>query len=380
MLHIINCVLDEKFIDGLIATFEYTKSDNIIDYCMISDKNITSFNYIRNKDKILVVNPINFIKYLEDCHCDVVIIHGIRSISYKIINKLPENIKIVWIGWGYDLYYTPSIYKPFIKLKLYQPLTLKYYRSNFIDVLRDYYSYFKGQICRKHIYRAIGKINYFSGILPEEFELMNNNSFFHAKKIEFHYFDLNFEIKNNRIEENVVSGNDIIIGNSADISNNHLDVFEYLKKIDVSNKKIYVPLSYAGPQKYVNKIIETGRNYWQDQFVCLNKFIPLEQYNNIISACSIAIYFHERQQAIGGIIHSFWIGCKVFMSETSVGYRYFKENGFIVYSVQKDLNYTMINKEMPREDVIHNRKCLLNIYSPDVLLNSMYQLYKKIDN
>ena len=65
----------------------------------------------------------------------------------------------------------------------------------------------------------------------------------------------------NNLHEN---SNNILIGNSADPSNNHIDIFEKIKNFNFKNKKIIVPLSYPeNYEYYIAKVIIKGeKNFW----------------------------------------------------------------------------------------------------------------------
>ena len=60
-----------------------------------------------------------------------------------------------------------------------------------------------------------------------------------------------------------LKGRNILLGNSASDTNNHLDAFEALRKLDLDGRKIITPLSY-GNANYRNVSTETRyRDLWQ---------------------------------------------------------------------------------------------------------------------
>ena len=62
---------------------------------------------------------------------------------------------------------------------------------------------------------------------------------------------------------NLMLGIIFLIGNSGDPTNNHLDVFDFLKKHDIGNRNIYVPLSYGGSKRYREVVKDVGvRTFW----------------------------------------------------------------------------------------------------------------------
>ena len=96
--------------------------------------------------------------------------------------------------------------------------------------------------------------------------------------------------------KNIQLGNNILVGNSAHPENNHLDIAYKLKTINLSNRKIIVPLSY-GDNKYKKIILKKYKNIFGNKFKPLLDFISIKDYLNILKSCNICIMGHLRQQA-----------------------------------------------------------------------------------
>ena len=92
-------------------------------------------------------------------------------------------------------------------------------------------------------------------------------------------------------------------------------------------------------------------------------FMPFEEYNSIIKSCSIAIFAHERQQALGNILMCLWNGCKVFLSKNSIVYKYLKSLGTVIYSIQDDLTRDFVASKMYECDIYKNRGIITVNYS-----------------
>lgn len=108
------------------------------------------------------------------------------------------------------------------------------------------------------------------------------------------------------------SGFNILVGNSADPSNNHLEVFDKLEAFKNQDIKVYTPLSY-GNQDYAQTIIEQGQQHFDDKFEALTEHMPFNQYLEFLGKIDIAIFNHKRQQAMGNTITLLGLGKKVFM-------------------------------------------------------------------
>jgi|SRR5690554_964426 len=114
------------------------------------------------------------------------------------------------------------------------------------------------------------------------------------------------------VGERVTDFVEIQVGNSADPSNNHLEVFEKLARLRADNFRVYVPLSY-GDQRHASRVINEGRKLFGDRFVPLVDFLPLDQYQKFLATIDVAIFNHNRQQGLGNLISLLGMGKKVYL-------------------------------------------------------------------
>ena len=98
----------------------------------------------------------------------------------------------------------------------------------------------------------------------------------------------------------------------------------------------------------------------------LDAYLPLNEYLQVVSNCKVAVYFHERQQASDNVLMQLMYGARVYMSETSMMYKYLKSMGFYIYSLQEDKDD--INLPLTKEQIITNREILCNHYSSSKLI------------
>lgn len=105
---------------------------------------------------------------------------------------------------------------------------------------------------------------------------------------------------------------EVQVGNSADPSNNHLEVFEKLASLQTDNFRVLVPLSY-GDQQHARRVIEEGEKLFGDRFVPLVDFLPPDQYQEFLASIDVAVFNHKRQQALGNLISLLGMGKKVYL-------------------------------------------------------------------
>lgn len=139
------------------------------------------------------------------------------------------------------------------------------------------------------------------------------------------------------VEKNTKTLN-ILLGNSADPSNNHPEVLLKLAAFKEKDINIFAPLSYGNPD-YAKQIVAEGRAIFGDKFQALTEFIVLDAYLKMLAEIDIAVFNHRRQQAMGNTIVLLGLGKKVFMRADTVQWSFFQELGVCVYNINelKDL-------------------------------------------
>ena len=157
----------------------------------------------------------------------------------------------------------------------------------------------------------------------------------------------------------------IQVGNSADPTNNHIEVFEKLRQYKDENIKIYVPLSY-GPQDHVKYVIAKGKEIFGDKFIALTDFMSFEKYLDFLGAIDITIFAHKRQQAMGTTISLLGMGKKVYMRNDITPWTFFGEIGVKVFDFNS-IDLVPINSEVMNENI----KIIKSYFSKENYLNQL---------
>lgn len=84
------------------------------------------------------------------------------------------------------------------------------------------------------------------------------------------------------------------------------------------------------------------KNIWRE-FYPIQNFLSLKEYKTLLSTCSHAIFGYERQAALGNISELLWTGVKLFLPKSSINYKYFKDNGYKVFTIEDDLTENHLN-------------------------------------
>ncbi|MGO2169453.1 TDP-N-acetylfucosamine:lipid II N-acetylfucosaminyltransferase [Pseudoalteromonas sp.] len=235
---------------------------------------------------------------------DQVILHGLFNM--KIIQILFFNPwllkKCSWVIWGGDLY-TYQLGRHDKKWHVKE-----FFRRPVIKNIGNLVTYIKGDVdLAREWYGAKG--NY------QECLMYTSNLY-----------------KEYQIPESKVTTMNIQVGNSADPSNNHIEVLEKLLPFRNENINIFVPLSY-GQQEHARLVIKKGKEWFGDKFKPLATFMPFEEYLSFLSSIDIAIFNHKRQQAMGNTITLLGLGKTVYLHRETTQWQFFEEKNIKVGDV-----------------------------------------------
>ena len=255
-----------------------------------------------------------------------IIVHSLAS-PWLLLNLylFPTlNQKVYWAIWGKDLYY-------------YKLLKKKYF-------YHDIYEFF-----RKKVFRNIGNtIVYVKG----DYELARKWYGVKGKNHDCFMYPSNL-YKAYDIKEKKHTGINIQIGNSAETTNNHFEVFEKLLKFKDADITIYAPLSY-GNRDYAKKVTEKGKALYGDKFIPLTEFMPYEKYLEFLGNIDIVIFGHKRQQALGNSIILLGLGKKVYMRNDISPWQFFNDIRVKVYNIE-NINLNLLDDSI-KEGNIKNIK------------------------
>lgn len=132
-------------------------------------------------------------------------------------------------------------------------------------------------------------------------------------------FDQNFDLAKDLPPKDPYSGDQmlqVLLGNSADPSNNHIDACNFLLKALPKDSIVNCPLSYGDPDYSVifQKWAETNL---QSRFHPVKDFLSRKEYVELLNNMDLVIMYHNRQQAIGNIITSLCLGKPIFIKRHS---------------------------------------------------------------
>ncbi len=306
--------------------------------------------------------------FFSDPTVDIVYYHGMGNKSFMSYKYIHPNAKLIWFPYGSELYNANLYCSQLLKINLYKPLTKRFipcavYRL--LTIIANVVGRFRYD---RHRERWISRVDYCSTVLPYEYDMLCEQlSFFDAKPFMLRtmrgYSDTPLVVNTER-------GN-ILLNHSAVFHDNHIDIIHQLESFDLHDRQIVMPISYGN--KFLMKQLKKYHTIGGAKVMSMNRILPKQEYFTLIDSCTHAIFGTIRQCAIGNINRCMRMGVKVFMYKDSLTYTQFKRDGYIIYTIEDDLNEASLRTPLSEEASIHNRDLFYEIQGnksvDDVLIN-----------
>ncbi|MEP5256035.1 MAG: TDP-N-acetylfucosamine:lipid II N-acetylfucosaminyltransferase [Winogradskyella arenosi] len=380
---VIHFVIDEKVTDQIIENF--SEVDKTCFFLIFSTSDDDSFKYVQNtSDKLIKFNhevdDINAI--LKTYKATAILTHAFHLEYAKTILKIKQNLKIAWYIWGFDVYGLPHI-----KPSTYANTTNNYLLKTLPELkigrvllkhqwLRKLFYKLKGEEDRYTIiFKALKKVSYFVTYLEGDFKYYSKYYDNNFTYISCPFSTIDQYLAGNKDLKLKQDASNILIGNSNSLESNHVDAFKIINKhgIDDNNTTIYVPLSYGDDLKYKDFVIENGENLLGPSFNPMLDFMDRTAYIEILRSCSVGVFYHYRQQAMGNIIAMLYLGSRVYLSRNNPSYEFFVSNGILIFDFDEDFK-THKNKRLEDFEILNNRNKLDLVFNEDRVYNEMTKL------
>lgn len=332
-MRVLHLVTDEKFIDFIARQFALTGDE----HRYIVYQPGRPLRHIREVKPWRIVDDSYFSSTTlqqDLAACDGLVVHFMTPPAARMVLQAPHHLTIAWSGWGADYYHllpggemallgeqTARIERRLSRQKaLRHPLAMAKFLLGRVR---------RHRLQTRLILPAVRRVHVFSAPLPEDYALLQKalGPAFTARYSQINYASVEETFAVGAVE---LAGNDILVGNSASASNNHVEAFEQLAQHDLTGRKVVVPLSY-GDADYREEILRQGAAMLGEHFDPIVDFMPLADYNAHIARCAVVVMNHQRQQALGNIGTLLYQGAKLFFDERNVVYGFLCQRGAHVY-------------------------------------------------
>ncbi|MEX1033254.1 MAG: TDP-N-acetylfucosamine:lipid II N-acetylfucosaminyltransferase [Cellvibrionaceae bacterium] len=338
---------DQKFVPPFIAYIQAhfpVEDHHFIIYGATPDGELPNSKHVTQYPSLLK-NLKPLLRHMRSA--GKIILHGLfSSHMYYALAMHPWLLrKCYWVIWGGDLYIHNADRDDWRHRKN------EWLRRFMISRLGHFVTYIKGDYeLARQWYNARGKYH----------ECMMYPS---------NVFDPQI-LANTQGEKEVHSGQNILVGNSADPSNNHIEVLEKLLPYKGQDIRIYVPLSY-GDQGHAQKVIEQGSQRFDDKFIPITSFMKFDKYLRFLESIDIAIFNHRRQQAMGITITLLALGKTIYMRSDVNQWKYLTEVGMYLKSVS-ELSLTSLSEK----EAMENAKLARSYFSKKRLAEQLSDIFR----
>lgn len=372
MAKILHLVTDEKFTDYAISQFSAPEMDS--EFVLIPS-NFFEGVQVKKVEHVRVVRQKstefeNLLLKLGEYNA--IVLHGLFWPIWQeqVILHTPKNVKLAWVFFGGDLFGYPELkstyFGPISKfaIKLYD----KKHKSNSFQT-----PLIPKELCQR--------FDYF--LTDQEEDLITAQNFLHTKMKFLPYSYYSIEDTIGVFKDQCCGGCNIMVCHSAEKENNLYETLLFLFKYYVlnvfKNRKFIVPLSYGAPWLR-NSINRLGRFLFGKAFFPLNTYLPRDEYNSYFLSCSVMINGAHQPVAQGNIITALWLGLRVYLSEKSMAYHYFKRLGLHIFTMEHD--FKLCNKNLleplSKAELQQNRQILNNVYSKKACNQYNNQIVKEL--
>jgi dTDP-N-acetylfucosamine:lipid II N-acetylfucosaminyltransferase len=239
------------------------------------------------------------------------------TIFANAILRAPARTRVAWLGWGYDYY-------PLLAGQLGPPLLPA--TRTLVGADDDEPATDKSQALQ----RVASRLQSFS-VLPTEVALLRRAlPALTAPHQELPLFTAEDVFGRGGAD---MTGTDVLVGNSATASNNHLEAFEWLEG-RAGIGRVVVPLSY-GNAGYGRQVADAGRRVLGDRFDPLLDWMSIDDYNRRIAGCGFVLMNHRRQQAVGNVGAAVFRGATVILRPENPLFGFYRDLGLHLRSVDE---------------------------------------------
>jgi dTDP-N-acetylfucosamine:lipid II N-acetylfucosaminyltransferase len=378
LLHLIP---DEKFIDVTREQFDAVAPNRnlFLAYKKLPETpctyaQVNTYAEVTSQMLVLPQDPDAIFQVAKTSeNLEAVLVHSLNAVSSRavvLIRREFPKIPIVWLSWGHDVYEAV----PSLQRRLYSPATLKHLKRRWpahsllwhARLLLESSLNRLGLWCKPDyvFYRdAIKAITFCAPVFPTEERLIRKHCGFEGQFLRFTY---GFHDQDDAV---VPMGDrqNILVGNSATATCNHVDAFKILRNLRLGDRKVIVPLSY-GDANYRELVARTGKNLLGDSFMPIFDFLPLARYSALIRTCGTLILNHRRQQAGGNILMGLWNGAKIYLTEENPAYSHLRSLGAHLFSFDRELNQMSIQQPLADSVVERNRSVVRQYYGREAVI------------
>lgn len=332
------------------------------------------------QDSAIYYNENDLDKVIEHCKgADLVVLYNLDVLKSQIAVELPNHVKIIWRFFGNEFYKRMKLEVLSEKSRSTLLQGQKWsFKESVKYILRPLYHKIKyGDKINNLFYRAMCRIDYMLVFSKKEYKYLSQYWEPLPECILLPIITGNFNYKCPKIDLRNKC-NEIVLGNSRNIFNNHLDIIEMIESsTEKENYKFLLLFNYGSEGAYADAVRETvcGKKYFQ----LIEKYIPSNEFKSFYKNVSALIINGYRQMAMGSIFLALKNGVKIYLNRKNVMMDWLLGEGIQVFSV-KNLASDLENGNIKLHDEIayHNLEGLYKLYKNYTEEEFQEKIYNKV--
>ena len=352
MYKIIHIHSDSKFLSS-IDKYNHQLFDNKM--IIIGVKDHTNTNYhdtaifytptVENIDKISA--------YASSF--DLVTFEDLTLYNKKILSKIKKGVKVSWRFFGHELY------NKRLDLML-SDTSVKFSEGEFKvfskkGSVKSYYNFLKNKYSVIYnLYKYSKKIDHILLVFEEEYKFLKKHWYFLPQFIQV-------PLRMAPSYKETYKEDFFILGNSRNISNNHLDILKIIN--ESKNKtpyKVKMFLSYGAKKNYYKKVTEEASK--NDNVEMINDFMDSEKFTLTYERAAALVINSHRQMALGNILMAINNNCKIYLNQKNSTKKWLEKEGLKVFSIDEfKKDYEINNHNLSETDAKHNIMMIQKIYN-----------------
>jgi len=364
---------DPKFINDSL-NFDFEDYNNTIVYIGDSAdvKNQTPFPFICIPNTLNVVTKIS-----EICKdAQMVVLYDLNTEKIALANKLSKKVKVLWRFFGHELYGRKQ--KDFLSDNSLE--LLKQQKTSLFNKIRMSFSHrFKRSLqvvlfnYNYNFEEAVKRVDVFLCLFEEEFNILSTTYKGLPKFVQIPIFKTEIQLE---LFEYTHNKNKLIIGNSRNVYNNHIDILEITQKH--RNLNLVLPFNYGSKSLYSRKVEEIAES---QNIKVIKDFMPYEAYVNLLKNSAALVSNSYRQMAVGNILIAIRYGINLYLNKKNSVYKVLKNHNFYVFTIE-DFKHdiSLKNLSLSENEVVHNFKVYNTLCKKYTLYDFKIKLEEKLCN
>ncbi|HET8573174.1 MAG TPA: TDP-N-acetylfucosamine:lipid II N-acetylfucosaminyltransferase [Edaphocola sp.] len=300
----------------------------------------------------------------KDISCfDLIVLQFLRTEDADFLLNHEITTPVIWFCWGGDLFSLGRFHNMFLLPKTKKLSKDLSYKRSLTGKLKMMMKSVAPLLADRRkdsikIIKAFSCIDYMIPVVPGDYNFLVKN--YNVGKMKSAHINLINPLVN-KDDFPEITGRNILLGNSASFTNNHLEAIDWLKNRDLSGRKVIIPLSYGKSDLADHVSLYATECLGKENVKVLRNFMAYDEYNILINSCEIVVMNHLRQQAMGNIVQALLNGSHIYLREESTIYQFLIENKFIISSLNKANNLVGLDKD----DVLFNRQKAKKIFGAE---------------